>query len=47
MRTKHKCIVLPIEDKIGICERLDKGSSNREITNEYDIGKSTISELFL
>ena len=33
-----------IEDK-NAC--VDKGSSKREITREYDIGKSTVSELFL
>ena len=27
MTTKCKCTVLSIEDKITICERLDKGSS--------------------
>ena len=47
MATKCKCTVLSIEDKITICECLDKGSSKREITDEYDIGKSTVSELFL
>ena len=49
--TKRKCTVLSIEDKIAICKCLDKlkGSSKREITHEYayDIGKSTVSELFL
>ena len=47
MTTKRKCTVLSIEDKITICECLDKGSSKREITHEYDINKSTVSELFL
>ena len=35
MATKLKCTVLSIEDKITICEFLDKGSSKREITHEY------------
>ena len=47
MATKRKCTVLSIEDKITICECLDKGSSKREITNEYDISKLTVSEVFL
>ena len=47
MGTKHKYTVLSIEDKITICECLDKGFSKREITNEYDIGKLTVLELFL
>ena len=36
MATKRKCTILSIEDKITICEYLDKGSSKREITHEYD-----------
>ena len=47
MTTECKCTVLSIEDKITICECLDKGSSKRETTHEYDIGKLTVSELFL
>ena len=47
MVNKRKCTVLSIEDKITICKCLEKGSYKREITNEYDIGKSTVSELFL
>ena len=47
MATKHKRTVLSIKDKITICECLDKGSSKSEITNEYDISESTVSELFL
>ena len=41
MTTKYKCTVLSIEDKLTICERPDKGSSNRPI-REYDIRKSTV-----
>ena len=37
MRTKGKRSVLSIEDKITICEHLDKGSSKSEITWEYEI----------
>ena len=47
MTTKRKHTILSIEDKITICEHLDKGSSKREITREYDIGTSTVLELFL
>ena len=42
MTTQHKHTVLCIEDKITICECLDKGSS-KEITCEYKI---TIFYLF-
>ena len=37
MTTKHKRTVLSTEDKITICECLDKGSSKRKITCEYKI----------
>ena len=37
MTTKRKGTVLSIEDKITICECLDKGSSKSEITHEYNI----------
>ena len=37
MTTKGKRTVLCIEDKITICEHLDKGSSKSEITSEYKI----------
>ena len=40
--TKHKHTVLFIEDKITICEHLDKGSSKSEIAHEYNISKLTI-----
>ena len=35
--TKHKHTILYIEDKITICECLDKGSFKREIACEYKI----------
>ena len=35
MTTKHKYTVLSIEDKIIICERLDKGCSKSKIACEY------------
>ena len=47
MATKCKCTILSIEDKITIYKCLDKGSSKREITPEYDISKLTVLELFL
>ena len=47
MTTKHKHTVLSIEDKITICECLDKESSKIEIAYEYNISKLTFSELFL
>ena len=37
MTTKGKHIVLSSEDKITICEHIDKGSSNSEISCEYKI----------
>ena len=37
MTTKGKHTVLSIEDKITICEHLDKGSSKSEIAREYEI----------
>ena len=37
MATKRQCTVLSIEDKITICECLDRGSFKREITHEYDM----------
>ena len=37
MTTKGKHTVSSIEDKITICEHLDKGSSKSEITREYKI----------
>ena len=37
MTTKRKFTVLSIEDKIIICEHLDKGSSKSEISHEYKI----------
>ena len=40
MATKCKRTDLFIEDKITICECLDKGSFQKEITCEYDISKS-------
>ena len=43
MPTKHKYPVLSIEDKITIYERLDKGSSKREIAYEYLLSISCIS----
>ena len=45
MITKHKCTVLSIEDKITICERLEKGSTKSKINREYNIGKSNISDI--
>ena len=47
MTTKRKRTVLSIEDKITIFEHLNKGSSKREITREYNVGKLIVSELFL
>ena len=44
MTTKHKRTVLSI--KVTICEHLDKGSSKSKITNEYNIGKLTISDIY-
>ena len=41
MTTKRKHTVISIEDKITICEHLDKGASKSEIAHEY-IGKSTV-----
>ena len=35
--TKGRRAVLSIEDKITVCEHLDKGSSKSEITREYKI----------
>ena len=37
MTTKGKHTVLSIEDKIAVCEHLDKESSKSEITCEYKI----------
>ena len=37
MTTKGKHTVLSIEDKITICEHLNKGSSKSEIVCEYKI----------
>ena len=37
MTTKGKRTVLSIEDKITICEHLNKGSSKSEIACEYKI----------
>ena len=37
MTTKGKRTVLSVEDKITICEQLDKGSSKSEIAREYKI----------
>ena len=42
MTTKRKCTVLSIEDKITICEHLDKGASKSEITREYNIEGANI-----
>ena len=47
MTTKGNRTVLSIEDKITICEHLDKGSSKREITREYKITFLSISCIFL
>ena len=43
MTTKHKHTVLSSEDKITICEHLDKGSSKSEIAHEYKITVLSIS----
>ena len=43
MTTKHKHIVLSIEDKINIYEYFDKGSSMRQIVCEYIIAFLSIS----
>ena len=37
MTTKRKHTVLSTENKITVCECLDKGSSKTEITREYKI----------
>ena len=37
MTTKHKQTVLSIEDKIAICECLDKRYSKREIACEFKV----------
>ena len=37
MTTKDKRTVLSIEDKITICEHLDKGCSKSDIAHEYKI----------
>ena len=43
MTTKHKRTVLSIEDKITICEHLDKRSSKSEIASEYKVTVLSIS----
>ena len=47
MTTKHKHIVLSIEDKINIYDCLDKGSSKREITCEYKTAPLSVSCIFV
>ena len=47
MTTKSKRTVLSIEDKITICEHLDKGSSKSEIAHEYKITVLSISCIFV
>ena len=47
MTTKRKRTVCLLKIKVTKCEHLDKGSSKREVTSEYNIGKSLVSELFL
>ena len=46
MTTKCKRTVLSIEDKITICEHLDKGASKSEIACEYNTGKFTILDIY-
>ena len=47
MTNKGKHAVLSIEDKITICEQLDKGSSKSEITCEYKITFLSISCIYV
>ena len=44
-RTKRKRKVLSIEKKLEILQKLDNGVSCAMICSEYDLGKSTVSDL--
>ena len=41
---KRKRVVLPIEVKLRILDRLDQGATGTTLAVEYNLGKSTISD---
>ena len=42
---KRKRTVLSIETKLEICKRLKKGATATALSKEFEVGKSTISDI--
>jgi len=42
---KRKRVVLSLEDKLGILDRLKAGASHTKLAEEYGIGKATVGDL--
>jgi len=42
---KHKRVILSMKDKYEINKRLEKGESATKLSIEYEIGKSTITDI--
>ena len=42
---KKKKVVLSINDKLRIINRLNKGKTASALTSEFKVGKSTITEI--
>ena len=43
--TKRRRVVLPIENKIAILDRLKGGASHAKIVDEFGIGTSTVGDI--
>ena len=42
---KRKHVVLPVESKIGILDRLKAGAIQTQLAEEYGIGSSTVGDI--
>ena len=45
MHRKHKQVVLSLENKLSILNRLAKGEKGTKVASEFGIGNSTVSDL--
>jgi len=46
MALKRKCLVLTLQEKLEIVNLVDKGSSYESIAARFNIGKSTVSDVW-
>uniref|UniRef100_H3A2J1 HTH psq-type domain-containing protein n=1 Tax=Latimeria chalumnae TaxID=7897 RepID=H3A2J1_LATCH len=45
MSGKRKCVVLTIKDKLEIIEKLEEGSSSKQLSVIYEIGETTVRDI--